>query len=173
MAFLPADYVVPTLVAGPNFRIRPISVRDVVQVYDAVMVTRVRLWDLFGTARGWPPSGMTLEDCLVDIAWQQKEGELRHSFAFAVLSTDEARLLGCVHIGPAVRVGADAEVCFWVRCDEGVPGLERELEDFVREWTTSAWPFKDVRFPGRDLSWEDWQALPRNPAGGLAYRGAG
>lgn len=173
MGFLPADFVVPTLVAGPNFRMRPISVRDVVQVYDAVMSSRMRLWDLFGQLRGWPPPGMTLEECLVDIAWQQKESELRHSFAFAVMSTDETRLLGCVHIGPPSRVGADAELTFWVRDTESVPDLEQEVEDFVREWATSAWPFKHARFPGRDIPWQEWKALPRNPARGLARWGAG
>lgn len=163
VAFLPADFVVPTLVAGPTFRIRPVTVHDVVRIYDAVMTTRARLWDLFGNVQGWPSPGLTLEQCLVDIAWQQKEAELRRSFAFAVLTTDETRLLGCVHLAPPSRAGADAELSFWVRETAG-EGLEAELEDFVREWATTAWPFKVVRFPGRDISWEDWQALPRVPA---------
>jgi hypothetical protein len=25
---------------------------------------------------------------------------------------------------------------------------------------TTTWPFTTVRFPGRDISWEDWHALP-------------
>jgi hypothetical protein len=163
VAFLPPEFVVPTLVAGTDFRIRPVTVHDVVRVYDAVVTSRTRLWDLFGTAYGWPSQGMTLEQCLIDIAWQQKEGELRRSFAFAVLNTDETRLLGCIHLVPASRAGADAELTYWVRSDKGPEkesGLEGELEEFLREWATTAWPFKDVRFPGRDISWEDWSALP-------------
>jgi hypothetical protein len=38
--------------------------------------------------------------------------------------------------------------------------VEEELEEFVREWVTTTWPFTTVRFPGRDISWEDWHALP-------------
>lgn len=165
MAFLPADFVVPALVAGPDFRIRPVTVHDVVRVYDAVMSSRPRLWELFGAGHGWPAHGMTLEQCLIDVAWQQKEAELRRSFAFAVLSTDETRLLGCIRLAPAARVGTDAELTFWVSAADEGSGLEAELADFIREWATSAWPFKDVRFPGRDLSWADWKALPRVPRG--------
>jgi GNAT acetyltransferase-like protein len=163
VAFLPADYVVPTLVAGPRFRIRPITVHDVVKVYDAVMTSQEQLWALFGAARGWPSASLTLEQCLIDMAWQQKEAELRRSFAFAVVSTDESRLLGSVVVSPPGRAGADAEVTFWVRACEESPGLADEIEEFVREWVISAWPFKEVRFPGRDIPWDDWSALSALP----------
>src|SRR5437868_12077687 len=36
-AFLPEEFVVPTLVAGPRFQIRPITVSDVVKDYGAVI----------------------------------------------------------------------------------------------------------------------------------------
>jgi hypothetical protein len=163
VAFLPADYVVPTLVAGPRFRMRPVTVHDVVKVYDAVMTNQPRLWSMFGAVRGWPSPSLTLEQCLIDMAWQQKEAELRRSFAFAVLTTDESRLLGAVVVAPPGRVGADAEVVFWVRGSEDPPGVEAEIEDFVREWVVSAWPFKEVRFPGRDIPWDAWTALPATP----------
>jgi hypothetical protein len=163
VAFLPADFVVPALVSGPDFRIRPVTVHDVVRVYEAAMTSRPRLWELFGAGFDWPADGMTLEQCLIDVAWQQKEAELRRSFAFAVFSTDETRLLGCIRLAQPTRVGTDAELTFWVSAANEVSGLETELADFIREWATTAWPFKDVRFPGRDLSWEDWKALPPVP----------
>jgi hypothetical protein len=160
VGFLPEDFDVPSLVAGLRFRIRPISVHDVVRDYDAVMSSREKLWDQFGAVWGWPRAGLTLEQDLVDLAWHQKEGELRRSFTYAVLTPDEARLLGCVYIEPPKKVGADVDVTFWVRVDEDDSGLEKELEEFVREWLETAWPFESVRYPGRDLSWWEWQALP-------------
>jgi hypothetical protein len=163
VAFLPEDYYVPTLVAGLRFRIRPITVHDVVRDYDAVMSSREQLWAQFGPVWGWPRADLTLEEDLVDLAWHQKEAQLRRSFNYAVLTPDEARLLGCIYIDPPVKVGADADVSFWVRTDEAESGLEKELDDFVREWLGSAWPFKTVRYPGHDLSWADWQALPDLP----------
>jgi hypothetical protein len=160
VAFLPEDFEVPALVAGLRFRIRPVSAQDVVRDYDAVMSSRERLWAQFGGVWGWPRADLTLEQDLVDLAWHQKEGELRRSFAYAVLTPDETRLLGCVYIDPPEKAGADADVSFWVRADEAGTDLEKELEKFVREWLDTAWPFEIVRYPGRDLSWDAWQALP-------------
>ncbi|HEX2313360.1 MAG TPA: GNAT family N-acetyltransferase [Thermomonospora sp.] len=160
MAFLPEDFVVPTLVAGQRFRIRPITVHDLVKDYDAVMSSRERLWERFGASWGWPLPDLSFEQALVDLAWLQKEGQLRRSFTFAVLTADEERLLGRVHILPPPRSGhadeVDAGVVFWVRSDEEGTGLERELGDFVREWTTVTWPFKNVRYPGVDAPWDGW-----------------
>jgi hypothetical protein len=164
VAFLPEDFVVPTLVAGLRFRIRPITVHDVIRVFDAVMSSRERLWDQFGEVRGWPAGDLTLEECLIDVAWQQKQATLRRSFVFAVLTTDEARMLGCIYVGPPASAGAaEADVAFWVRASEADSGLEKEIDEFVREWVETAWPFRDVRLPGSDTSWAEWGFLPALP----------
>lgn len=160
VAFLPEDFYTPTLVAGLRFQLRPISVHDVVRYFDAVMSSRDRLWDQFGPIWGWPTSDLSLEQVLVTLAWHQKEGELRRSFTYAVLTPDEARLLGCVYIFPPKKAGADAEVGFWVRSDQDGNDLEKELEEFVREWLDTTWPFETVHLPGRDMSWYEWQSLP-------------
>lgn len=160
MAFLPEDFEIPTLVAGPRFRIRPITVHDAVKDYDAVMSTRERLWEQFGDVFGWPSANLTLEDGLIDVAWRQKEALLRRSFHYAVLNTDESRLLGAIYIDPARRSGADADVYYWVRESEAGSKLEKEIEEFAREWVSTTWPFKEVRFPGRDLTWDEWRELP-------------
>jgi hypothetical protein len=161
-------------VAGLRFRIRPITVHDVVRVFDAVMSSRERLCDQFGKVRGWPAEDLTLEECLIDVAWQQKQAALRRSFVFAVLSTDEARMLGCIYVGPPATAEiadteiadtemADAEVAFWVRASETASGLEKEIDEFVREWVETAWPFKVVRLPGSNTSWAEWGFLPVLP----------
>lgn len=160
MAFLPEDFEVPTLVAGPRFRIRPITVHDAVKNYDAVMSTRDRLWEQYGEMSGWPGPDHTLEEALIDVAWRQKEAVLRRSFHYAVLNTDESSFLGAVYVEPARRLGADAEIAYWVRDSEAGSRLEMEIEEFVREWAVGAWPFKTVRFPGRDITWAEWRTLP-------------
>ncbi len=160
MGFLPPGFAPPAGLEHERFRLRPITVHDVVKDYDAVMTSRDHLWKLFGDAWGWPPADMTLEHDLIDLAWQQKEAQLRRSFNFAVMSLDERRLLGCVYVDPTEKVGYDAEVALWVRADELATGLEQELEATVRRWIVEVWPFERVGYPGRDLSWEEWDALP-------------
>jgi hypothetical protein len=39
-------------------------------------------------------------------------------------------------------------------------GLDEELGAALREWLASEWPFKRVAFPGRDITWADYAALP-------------
>jgi hypothetical protein len=76
-----------------------------------------------------------------------------------VLDAAESRLFGCVYIDPAERVGADADVSWWLVADAG-EALEAELSDLVPRWLASAWPFTNPRFVGRDLSWDDRLARP-------------
>jgi hypothetical protein len=158
--FLPREFVVPTLVETERFRIRPITINDVIKDYDAVMSSVQHLQAAF-PLWGWPTEDMTLEFDLMELGWHQKEFMLRSSFDYAVMSLDERRLLGCVYIDPSETTAADADVTFWVRADELQTGLEAALETTVRRWISDVWPFPRVLYPGRDLSWDAWAALPQ------------
>jgi hypothetical protein len=160
--FLPAGHPIPPGFEHVRFRVRPITVNDLVRDYDAVMSSAEHLRAHF-PLWGWPQEGMTLESDLVDLGWHQREALLRRSFNYAVMSPDEARLLGCVYVDPPEKEGADADVTFWVRADELGTGLEDELEAAVRSWIAADWPFADVRWPGRGIAWADWDALPDHP----------
>jgi hypothetical protein len=158
--FLPSEHPIPSGFQGPGFKARPITIHDVVKDYDAVMTSADRLRERF-PPWGWPPEdGLTLEEDMIDLAWHQKEAELKRSFNYAVLSPDESRLLGCVYVDPPEKQGADAEVTFWVRVEEEGTGLEELLEQRIREWLAAEWPFERIRWPGREISWEEWDRLP-------------
>lgn len=79
------------------------------------------------------------------------------------MSLDEQRLLGCVYVDPPDKADTDAEITFWVRADEQETGLEAALEATVRPWVAEVWPFARVSYPGRDISWDEWDALPDLP----------
>lgn len=152
MAFVPAEFEVPELLEHDRFRLRPLTVNDVVKDYDAVMSSREHLWRQFGQAWGWPPADLTLEQDLIDLGWHQKEFQRRASFAYAVMSPDERRLLGCVYVDPTDQDGDDAQVWLWVRAGELPGGLEAVLEATVRRWVEERWPFARVAWPGRELA---------------------
>jgi hypothetical protein len=160
MAFLPDDFEVPRLLETERFRLRPLTIHDVVKDFDAVMTSRDHLWALFGEAWGWPPEDLTIEQDLVDLGWHQKEFERRSSFDYAVVSLDERRVLGCVYVDPPTKSGFEAEVYLWARASELASGLEQELLATVREWIDREWPFATVAFPGREIDWETWRGLP-------------
>ena len=135
--FVPSEFEVPDLLEHDRFRLRPLTVHDLVKDYDAVMSSREHLWDQLGQAWGWPPADLTLEQDLIDLGWHRKEFQRRSSFAYAVMSPDET-------------AGYDAEVWLWVRASELGTGLEAELYATLRRWVEERWPFDKVAYPGRE-----------------------
>lgn len=154
--FLPADFEVPATLDNDRFKLRMLSVNDVVKDFDAVMSSQVHLNGLFGS--GWP-EGLTLEQNLIDLGWHQKEFQRRRSFAYTVVSPDESRTLGCVYIYPTRKSGYDAEVYLWARQSELASGLEAELTRAVQGWLKAEWPFRNPAYPGIDISREDWEKV--------------
>jgi hypothetical protein len=155
--FVPPDFKVPARLETAEFRLRMLSVSDVVKDYDAVMTSTAHLKALFG---GTWPEGMTLEENLVDLGWHQKEFIRRTSFAYTVVSLDESRVLGCVYINPTRKRGYDASVSMWARQGELASGLEDRLVAAVKAWIAKEWPFKAVAYPGRGIDREAFRSLP-------------
>ncbi len=161
MPWLPPDFVPPDRAElGDGFHLRSITAADVDLDYPAVMSSRERLWSIFGEAWGWPPSTMTYEQDRADLARHEVEIKAHESFNYALFNAGETALLGCVYIDPPEKVGADAEISWWVVDEHAGGDLEHYLDDFVPRWITAAWPFQAPRYIGRDLSWKDWRALP-------------
>jgi len=151
--FVPPEFEVPEVLETDGFRLRMLTVNDVVKDYEAVMTSKEHLQKVWVTK--WPV-GLTLEQDLIDLGWHQKEFQRRRSFAYTVVSLDESRVLGCVYIDPSSKNGYDAEVYLWARQSELASGLETELEETVKTWLAEKWPFKNPAFPGKDMSWEEW-----------------
>ncbi len=65
-----------------------------------------------------------------------------------------------------IRSLADAEISWWV-VDECVgTDLEAALDELVPRWIAESWPLSAPRYVGRDLTWDEWLALPELPAPG-------
>jgi hypothetical protein len=161
--WLPATFAHPDRVElSTGHHLRPIREDDVGIDYPAVMGSRGRLWTIFGKPWGWPPSTMTYEEDQADLARHEREIRDHLSFNYAVLDADESHLLGCVYIDPAERVGADADVSWWIVDDAAGGALDAALSIFVPRWLADEWPFTSPRFIGRDLGWDQWLALPES-----------
>ncbi|MGI9622094.1 MAG: GNAT family N-acetyltransferase [Acidimicrobiales bacterium] len=162
MTWLPADFSHPLRVDLPagDHHMRPIHPDDTDLDMIAVMGSQERLWSIFGEPWGWPPKDMTHEDDRRDLARHADEMEAHESFNFAIFDEAESELLGCVYIDPPEKVGADADVSWWVVDDMVGSPLELTLEHFVPRWVREAWPFTTPRYIGLDVSWSAWMALP-------------
>ena len=153
---VPAGFVVPSEYVLDDFRLRTLTIHDVVKDYDAVMTSRETIQGVFGPESDWPTADLSLEQDLIDLAWHQKEFQNRTSFAYTVMSLDETCCLGCVYIYPAPREDYDAQVILWVRQSALVSGLEAKVLNTLKTWMATVWPFERVGFPGREISWDAW-----------------
>jgi hypothetical protein len=161
MAWLPDDFVHPVqLAVDGGFHLRPIRAADVDVDYPAVMGSRERLWSIFGPAWGWPPADMTAEQDEEDLARHEAEIAAHQSFNYALLDAAETALLGCVYIDPPEKQGADGEISWWVVDERAGTDLEKVLDALIPQWIASAWPFRQPRYIGHDISWADWLELP-------------
>ena len=157
--FTPSTVTIPSGIETSDFLIRMLTINDLVKDFDAVMSSVEHLTGVFGPGVSWP-AGLTLEEDLVDLGWHQKEFELRNSFAFTVMDSDESMCLGCVYIDPSEKLGYDAKSILWVRQSEVRNGLDDKLYSTIRTWLSEEWWFTNVAFPGRELSWGKWASLP-------------
>ena len=165
MGWLPEDFEHPLRVeVDAHHHLRPIRASDVELDMPAVMGSQQRLWSIYGPAWGWPPANMTMEQDREDLLHHEREIAAHLSFNYALFDDAESELLGCVYIDPPEKVGADAEVSWWVRDEYHGTDVESSLDQVVVDWLATAWPFRAVRCIGRDLSWDEWLALPdRSP----------
>jgi hypothetical protein len=155
--FVPADFEVPTGLETGDFRLRMLTVNDVVKDYEAVMTSREHLRQgdsVFGPHSTWPTADLSLEQDLIDLGWHQKEFQRRTSFAYTVMSLDERRCLGCVYFDPTEVAGFEAQAIAWVRQSD--LHLDAPLITAVKQWLTEAWPcWPQVAWPGREIDWPD------------------
>lgn len=136
------EFDVPADLEHARFRLRKLTIDDVVKDFDAIH-DRV---DHTGARR--PAFVATIELNLVDLGWHQKEFELRRSFAYTVVAPDESEVLGCVYVNPSET--HNAQVKLWVRGSAFDDGLDPVLEETVREWVATRWPFERVTYAERD-----------------------
>jgi len=106
------------------------------------------------------PLGMVPDEDYGELKRHLWEFEQDSAYGWGLLTADEKEELACVYIQPSVKKDHDAIVIFWVTKHGAELGLEPILDHAVREWVKSSWPFHNAAYPGRDISMEQWKALP-------------
>ena len=146
--FVPTEFNIPSTLETKNYRLRMLTVHDLVKDFDAVISSSVKLREVW-PASDWP-LGLTLEENLVDLGWHQREFTTRRSFAFTVVTLDETRVLGCVYINPTRKKNYDAEIYLWTRtAEKETDPTDEQLLTTVENWVALEWPFVSPAFPGK------------------------
>lgn len=158
-AFVPAGFEVPILVEASGFKIVPLG-PDLVKVdFDAYMSSIEHLQKTFTRSADWPHPGISDADAMRDMETEQGRFRTRKSFAYAVLTPDGSRERGSVYVQPSTIKGYDVVVKMWVTKAEYDAGFDAELYNWVTDWVRTAWPFKNVAYPGRAIEWATWDSL--------------
>lgn len=152
---IPDDFAVPKVFETDRMRLRALKINDADKDYEAVMESEERLRTVFDPSGEWP-LGLTIEQNTIELGWHQTEFQLRTSFAFTVVSLDESKVLGCMYIYPTQKENYDVEITMWVRQSQAETGLDKHLFETVKSWIKESWPFNNPAYPGRLISFEDW-----------------
>ena len=76
---VPKEFDVPAAFETEAYRLRMLTVNDVVKDFDAVITSADHLKGIFPPPSTWP-DGLSLEQDLIDLGWHQKEFQRRTSF---------------------------------------------------------------------------------------------
>ena len=149
--FVPADFVVPSGLAGPDFRLAPLGPEHNHADHAAWSGSMEHIRATPGFAgREWPHD-MSAAQNLADLEQHAVDFADRDGFTYTVLppgGLDTADVLGCVYIyPPGPGEPGDASIRSWVRADHAA--LDRVLYAAVRDWLARDWPFRAIEYAPR------------------------
>ena len=142
--FVAKGFKVPTQIENEHFRIRMLTVNDVVKDYDAVMSSIDHLQGVFGPNSTWPTKELTLEQDLIDLGWHQKEFQIGSSYTYTVVRLDESEVIGCIYIFPTHKGDYNASVTMWVRSSVLDEVLDAILFKTVKQWIKEKWSYSSA-----------------------------
>lgn len=167
---VPRDFDIPLSVPTDKFTLVPLSLKHFMLDYECYMSSVGHLqqtFDLDGDSLfidgGRWPANSDIEFAVIDASWCQFEWQhLRSSFTYAALTPAEDKELGCGYIMRSKKKPYLIECQTWVRADMLAEGFDQEFHQWFKGWVEDWWPFpaESVGWPGRDISWNDWNALP-------------
>ncbi|MFI6833161.1 GNAT family N-acetyltransferase [Kribbella sp. NPDC050241] len=146
--FVPSDFVVPTELTTPRFRLTPLGPEHNASDYAAWTDSIDHIRATPGFQGSWPPvDGMTAEANLGDLQRHANDFVQRRGFTYTVLEAGSAEVIGCVYIYPSRSDEHIADVRSWVRADRAE--LDVALYEAVSSWLATLWPFGTIEYASR------------------------
>ena len=157
---VPDDFEIPAFSTG-TYRLEPLTNRWVIEDFAAIIESFPHIDGLIGPPGSIPERGTyTLETNVIELAWHEREFRTRQSFAFAAITHDNTREVGCVYLYPPPTPREDAVGISWARWDPDDPDADARFFAEFRAWVARDWPFANVAYPGRSIPWDTWLSDP-------------
>ncbi|TCC36664.1 N-acetyltransferase [Kribbella capetownensis] len=146
--FVPSDFVVPTELIRPQFRLEPLGPEHNAADYAAWTGSIDHIRSTPGFQGRWPPAdGMSLEANLGDLQRHADDFARRRGFTYTVLETGSGDVIGCVYIYPSRADEQIADVRSWVRVERAE--LDVAVYEAVSSWLATLWPFETIDYASR------------------------
>jgi hypothetical protein len=145
--FVPMDFVAPTSLVTPQFRLEPLGPQHNNPDYAAwtSSIEHIRQTPDYPDGR-WPDD-RSIDDNLRDLRRHADDFENRRGFTYTVLDPVTSDVIGCVYIYPAKGVRGGAHVQSWVRASHAK--LDVPLWQAVSAWLKAEWPFESIAYDAR------------------------
>jgi len=146
--FVPSDFVVPTELIRPQFRLEPLGPEHNAADYAAWTGSIDHIRSTPGFQGSWPPvDGMSPEANLGDLQRHADDFARRRGFTYTVLDTGSGDVIGCVYIYPSRNDEHVADVRSWVRAERAE--LDVAVYEAVSSWLATLWPFETIDYASR------------------------
>lgn len=147
--FVPPDFVIPTSLEAPQFRLEPLGPQHNEADYAAWTSSIDHIRRTPGFSDGTWPDGRSIDDNLRDLRRHADDFADRRGFTFTVLDVASGDVLGCVYMYPEQPGSRRASVTSWVRASRAE--LDGPLCRAVSTWLAADWPFEAVAYGARDV----------------------
>jgi hypothetical protein len=146
-SFVPPEFVVPSSLETPQFRLEPLGPQHNDADYAAWTSSREHIRSTPGYPDGRWPDDRSLDDNLRDLRRHADDFAHRRGFTYTVLDPVTADVIGCVYIYPDPEDADRASVQSWVRASRAE--LDVPLWRAVSAWLATSWPFERVAYDAR------------------------
>jgi hypothetical protein len=161
--FIAPDFSPPRVAKVGHLSLRVLAPEHTHEDYAAVMGSADRIRGVFGPDNDWPAPDLSLADNTADLVRHAEEFDARQAFAYSLwVGSDYA---GCLYVRPFksrraddARAGCwDAVVYLWM----STPYAHDDSNTYqqLNQWLTHEWRMSRLAWPGRQMSWAQWEAL--------------
>jgi len=162
LRLVPDDFIVPTSIEQTTFRLRPLCLKDSLIDYSTIMDDYAQHYRTFqeqpdvSTKKSYH-----IYDNMVELAWHELSFKTRTCFAYVVegKNPDYPSYRGTLYFFPSSKKDYDVVIYLWITNVEPNDNLEEEVFTFTQQWVADSWPFENPVYPGRLMSFADYELL--------------
>ncbi|OGQ23675.1 MAG: hypothetical protein A3I05_06180 [Deltaproteobacteria bacterium RIFCSPLOWO2_02_FULL_44_10] len=154
---LPPRFKPPREVVRSNYVLEVLAPQHNDMDYEAWTSSIDELQGIFGPTNDWPTKEYTKEQNLEDLERHLREFEQSVAYAYTILNVERTSCIGCLYIRPTSATNYDARVDFWFR--NSSKNIESHFYEELKSWLGKEWRFQNIAFPGRNLSWDEYNKL--------------